>query len=90
MSLADCAVTIFANIAKRSKVELDRLGVVAEAEKPPDSPKLTGVSLKVDVSGKARRQKMEAIWRRTEASCPVISIFREQIPVEIVLETSTE
>jgi uncharacterized OsmC-like protein len=90
MSLADCAVTIFADVCKKSNVELSKVDVVAEAEKPADSPKLTGVNMKVKVTAKARKQKLEAVWRRTEANCPVVSIFAEKIPVKIELETITE
>ena len=86
MSLADCAVTIFADCAKRSGEEITKMQVVAEANMPEDSTILSGVKLKVNVSGKARDSKMAAIWRRTEANCPVVSIFRESIPVEAELE----
>ena len=63
---------------------------VAEAEKPPDSPKLTGVKIKVNVSVKARKKLLEAAWRRTEAMCPVLLIFKDPIPLEVELETATE
>jgi uncharacterized OsmC-like protein len=89
MGLADCAATIFADVAKQSKIEITKLEVVAEAEKPPDSPLLKGVKLKVRVSAKARKQLLEAIWRRTEANCPVVAIFKEPIPIEVELETTT-
>ena len=90
MSLADCAVTIFADVCKKSKVEPSKVEVEAEAEKPADSSKLTGVKMKVTVVAKTRKQKLEAVWRRTEANCPVVSIFAEKIPVKIELETITE
>lgn len=90
MALADCAVTIFADICKQSKVELSKLEAVAEAEKPPDSPRLTGVNMKVTVSAKARKKLLEAAWRRTEAICPVLSIFQDPIPLKIELETIIE
>jgi putative redox protein len=89
MALADCAVTIFADVAKQSKIEITKLEAVAEAEKSPDSPKLSGVKLKVLVSAKARKQLLEAAWRRTEANCPVITIFKEPISIEVELETAT-
>jgi uncharacterized OsmC-like protein len=85
MSLADCAVTIFADVCKKSKVE-----VAAEAEKPADSPKLTGVNLKVTVASKERPQKLGAVWRRTEANCPVVSIFKDNIPVNVEFVAVTE
>lgn len=89
MALSDCAATIFADVAKKSKIEVKKIEVVAEAEKPADSPKLKSVKLKVYVTAKARKQVIEAIWRRTEANCPVVSIFREPIPVEVELITET-
>ncbi|RJS74956.1 OsmC family peroxiredoxin [Candidatus Bathyarchaeota archaeon] len=89
MALADCAVTIFADVAKKSKIEVTNVEVTAEADKPADSPVLSGVKLKVKVSAKARKQLIQAVWRRTEANCPVVAIFKEQIPVEVELETTT-
>jgi uncharacterized OsmC-like protein len=89
MSLADCAVTIFADVAKQSNVEISKMDVVAEAEKPADSPKLTSVNLKVTVTSKSRKQKLDAVWRRTEANCPVVSIFQDNIPIKIEFETIT-
>jgi len=89
MALADCVATIFADVAKQSKIEITKLEVVAEADKPADSPKLSGVKLVVHVSAKARKQLIEAAWRRTEANCPVVAIFKEPIPVQIQLETET-
>lgn len=89
MALADCAATIFADVAKQSKIEITKLEVVAEADKSADSPKLSSVKIKVHVSSKAREQLLEAVWRRTEANCPVVAIFKEPIPVEVELETET-
>jgi len=89
MGLADCAVTIFADVAKKSKIEVTNIEVVAEAEKPADSPALSSVKLKVSISAKARKQLIEAGWRRTEANCPVVAIFKESVPIEVELETRT-
>ncbi len=89
MGLADCAATIFADVAKKSNVDVQKIEVVGEAEKPADSPKLVGVKLKVKIAAKARKQMIEALWRRTEANCPVVKIFTESIPVEIELSPET-
>lgn len=89
MALADCAVAVFADVAKQSKIEIAKVEVVAEADKYSDSPKLSDVRLKVYVSANARKQLLEAAWRRTEANCPVIVIFKEPISVEVELETAT-
>jgi len=88
MSLADCAITIFANVCKQSNVELSKMEV--EAEKPAGSPIISGVTMKVKLAAKARKQKLEAIWRRTEANCPVVFIFQENIPINIEVETMSE
>ncbi|MCD6264028.1 OsmC family protein [Candidatus Bathyarchaeota archaeon] len=86
IALADCAVTIYADVAKRSKIEITSLEAVAECEKQEGSPTITNVKLKVKVSGKAREHLLRAAWRRTEQNCPVIRIFREPIPVESEFE----
>ena len=90
MSLADCAVTIFADVCKQSNVKISKLEVVAEADKPADSPRLTSLNLKITVVSKARKQKLDAVWRRTEANCPVVSIFQDNIPIKIESETIAE
>jgi len=90
MALADCAVTIGADVAKNSKVTITKFEAYAEADKSPDSPVVTNVNLKVKVSGKARKELLEGIWRRTEANCPVLSIFKEPIPIKVELETTSE
>jgi uncharacterized OsmC-like protein len=90
MALADCAVTIFADVCKQSEIELVRVETIAEAEKPPDSPKLVGATIKTTVTAKARKELVEAAWRRTEANCPVLSIFKEPIPLKIEFEVVPE
>lgn len=90
MALADCAVTIFADIAKNSKITLTKMEAEVEAEKPPDSPKLSSVNLKVRITGKARNDLLEAAWHRTEAGCPVMEIFKNPIPVNVAVEIAPE
>ena len=89
MALSDCAVTIFAKVAKQSNIEVESIEVVTEAEKPDNSPLLESVTIQVNVAAKARKELMEAAWRRTEANCPVVKIFTEPIPVKIELNTKT-
>jgi uncharacterized OsmC-like protein len=90
MALADCGVTIFADVCRKSNIELGKVDVEVEAEKSPTSPIITGVTMKVTVSAKARKELLEGAWRRTEANCPVISIFTEPIPVKIEFEAKQE
>jgi uncharacterized OsmC-like protein len=75
MALADCSVTIFADVCKN---------------KSPDSPIISGVTIKVNASSDARKELLEAAWRRTEANCPVLFIFKEPTPVKVEFEGKTE
>ncbi len=90
MGLAGCALTIFADVAKKSNVKIKKLEVVAEAEKAQDAPKLKNVELKISVAADARPQKLRAIWRRTEANCPVLSIFQDANPIKAELNVIEE
>lgn len=89
MSLAGCGTIIYAEICKNSKIEPGTIEVVVEAEKSPESPVITGVTMKVKISSKERRQLVEAAWRRTEAACPVVYIFKENMQVKVETEIST-
>jgi uncharacterized OsmC-like protein len=86
MALADCAVTIFADVCKQSKIELSKVEAVVEAEKPADSPILTSVTVRTKVCATARKELLEAAWRRTEANCPVLAMFKEPIPLKVEFE----
>jgi uncharacterized OsmC-like protein len=90
MALADCGVTIFADVCKKSNIKLKRVEVTAEADKSPDSPLISNVTMKVHASSDARKELLDAAWRRTEANCPVVFIFKEQVPVKIEFEGKTE
>ncbi len=90
MALADCGVTIFADVCKKSNIKLKKVEVTAEADKSTDSPMVTGVIMKVNASSDARKELLEAAWRRTEANCPVLFIFKEPTPVKVVFEGKTE
>ena len=90
MALADCGVTIFSSVCKKSNIELNKVEVTVEAERLPTSPVIEGVTMKVNVSAKARKALLEGAWRRTEANCPVVSIFTEPIPVKVEFETQEE
>ena len=90
MALADCGVTIFADVCKKSNIQPSKVEVIVEADKSPDSPAVTGVSMKVNVVSKARRELVEAAWRRTEANCPVLLIFKDPTPVKVEFESKTE
>jgi putative redox protein len=90
MALADCGVTIFADVCKKSNITLNKVEVTVEADKSPDSPIISGVTMKVDVSSPARKELVDAAWRRTEPNCPVFFIFKEPTPVKVEFESKTE
>ena len=90
MSLADCGVTIFADVCKKSNIKLTKVEVTVEADKSPDSPMISGVTMKVNASSDARKELLEAAWRRTEANCPVVFIFKEPTAVKVEFEGKME
>ncbi len=90
MALADCGVTIFADVCKKSNIKLTKVEVSAEADKSPDSPIISGVTMKVNASANARKELLEAAWRRTEANCPVLFIFKEPLEVRVEFEGKSE
>jgi putative redox protein len=90
MSLAGCGVIIFADICKNSKIDPGKVEINVEAQKSADSPVISGVTMKVNVSSKTRKALLEAAWRRTEANCPVVFIFKENIPVKVEFEAKQE
>jgi putative redox protein len=89
MALAGCGVIIYADVCKNSKIEPGNIEIAVEAEKSPNSPTLTGVTMKVNISSKARKALVEAAWRRTEAGCPVLFVYKESIPVKVEVEVKT-
>jgi len=56
MALADCGVTIFADVCKKSNIKLKMVEITAEADKSPDSPMISGVTMKVNASSDARKE----------------------------------
>jgi uncharacterized OsmC-like protein len=87
MSLADCAVTIFSNVCKKSNIKFSKVETILEAEKDADSPKIISVKLKTTVTANSRKELLQGAWRRTEANCPVLSIFIDPIPLKIEFDT---
>jgi putative redox protein len=83
MALAGCGVIIYADVCKNSKIDPGKIEISVEAEKSGSSPTLSGVTMKVKIDSPARRGLVEASWRRTEANCPVIFVYKETVPVNV-------
>jgi uncharacterized OsmC-like protein len=90
MALADCGVTIFADVCKKSNIQPSKVEITIEAEKAADGPTVSGITMKVNVVSKARQALVDAAWRRTEANCPVLLIFQNPTPVKVEFESKTE
>jgi uncharacterized OsmC-like protein len=86
MALAGCGVIIYADVCKNSKIDPGNIAIAVEAEKSPDSPTLKGVTMKVSIASKSRKALVEAAWRRTEAGCPVLFVYKESVPVNVNVE----
>ena len=86
MALAGCGVIIYADVCKNSKIDPGKIEIAVEAEKTANSPTLTGVTMKVNIASKARKGLVEAAWRRTEAGCPVLFVYKESVPVKVEVE----
>jgi uncharacterized OsmC-like protein len=89
MALAGCGVIIYADVCKNSKIDPGNIEIAVEAEKISSSPLLTGVTMKVKIASKTRKALVEAAWRRTEAGCPVLFVYKESIPVKVELEVKS-
>ncbi len=85
MALAGCGVIIYADVCKNSKIDPGKVEIAVEAEKG-SSPTLTGVTMKVNIESTARKSLVEAAWRRTEANCPVMFVYKEAVPVKVEAE----
>ncbi len=83
MALAGCGVIIYADVCKNSKIEPGKIEIKVEAEKSASSPTLNGVTMKVNIDSPARKGLVEAAWRRTEANCPVMFVYKESVPVKV-------
>ena len=83
MALAGCGVIIYADVCKNSKIDPGKIEINVEAEKSGSSPTLSGVTMKVKIDSPARRGLVEAAWRRTEANCPVMFVYKEAVPVNV-------
>jgi len=89
MALAGCGVIIYADVCRRSKIDPGKIAIGVETEKSSGSLTLKGVTMKVNIESKVRKALVEAAWRRTEASCPVLFVHKESVPVKVDLEIKT-
>ena len=90
MALAGCGVIIYADVCKNSKIDPGNIDIAVEVEKTANSPVISNVTMKVKIASKARKGLVEAAWRRTEAACPVLFVYKESVPVKVEAEIKAE
>jgi putative redox protein len=83
MALAGCGVIIYADVCKNSKIDPGKIEIAVEADKTSNSPVISSVTMKVNIDSPARKGLVEAAWRRTEANCPVVFVYKESVPVKV-------
>lgn len=90
MSLAGCGVIIYADVCKKSNIDPGEIEINVEADKKTDTPVLSNVKMKVNIKSRTRRALVEAAWRRTEANCPVLYVYKEPIPTQVEVNIEGE
>jgi uncharacterized OsmC-like protein len=90
MALAGCGVIIYAGVCKNSNIDPGEIEINIEAEKTAPPQVFTNVVMKVNIKSKARKALVEAAWRRTEANCPVMFVYKENVPVKVETQITSE
>jgi uncharacterized OsmC-like protein len=90
MALAGCGVIIYAGVCKNSNIDPGEIEINVEAEKTVPPQVFTNVIMKVNIKSKARKALVEAAWRRTEANCPVMFVYKENVPVKIETQITSQ
>jgi putative redox protein len=89
MSLAGCISTIWAVVAKNSKVSYNSIVVDIDAEKPDDAPTITSAKATVTVNADDEQNKLERCLQKTMKACPVGQLFEKagiEIETELIVE----
>lgn len=89
LGLAGCISTIFALVAKKSRVKFDSLEVLVDAEKGTDIP-VKKANVKVIVKTSEPYKRIKKVLDHTLANCPVGKIFSKAgTEINVSLEVST-
>jgi len=85
MAFAGCISTIFAVIAKNSKLSFSNISVKINANDPAPGKTIETAEIKVNVTSQEPQEKIQRILDKTTAACPVGIIFEK---AGIKIETS--
>jgi putative redox protein len=77
MALAGCVSTIWAVVAKNSKVSYRKMIVELDIDKPDSAPTFSGGSMKVTVDSDEPEDRLQRILDKTLQACPVGKLFEQ-------------
>ncbi|MCS7114369.1 MAG: OsmC family protein [Nitrososphaerota archaeon] len=89
MSYAGCFATIFALMAKKTRVALKDLEVDLEAVKSDEVGTITEASFNITVKTDASEEAVQRVFKLTVENCPVGKLF-ERANVKITYNLKTE
>ena len=82
MGLAGCISTIWAVVAKNSRLSYRNIEVVVDAEMPDGAPTITGAKAVVTVDSDEPEEKLQRVLEKTMQVCPVGRLY-EKAGIEI-------
>ena len=85
MALAGCISTIWAIVAKNSKVSYKKFTVEVEADKPDSEPTIVGAKAVVHVTSDEDEAKLQRTLDKTLKACPVGQLY-EKAGIEVATE----
>jgi uncharacterized OsmC-like protein len=85
MGLAGCISTIWAIVAKNSRVSYSKIIVELTAEKPDNEPTITEAKAVVSIASEEDDAKLKRTLDKTMKACPVGQLY-EKAGVEIKTE----
>jgi uncharacterized OsmC-like protein len=85
MALSGCISTIWAVVAKNSKLSYRKVEVVIDAHMPDDAPTITGAKAVVTVDSDEAEDKLQRVLDKTMQACPVGRLY-EKAGVEIATQ----
>ena len=77
MSFSGCLGTIFAMVANKMRINIEKLEVDVNAEQKNNAPTVTDIFYTLSVKSDADAEKIEKCLELTENTCPVGVLFKQ-------------
>lgn len=77
MSFCGCVGTIFARVAKKSRVEFETFRVETYAEQEPGAPTITDIHCVLYIQSSCPEARIERCFETTINNCPVGNLFKQ-------------